>query len=148
MRQDQQSDDKQSPKGPGLMDKRPRISPWIYVVILAGLLVANMYFLSQADPNEIEYGRFLDAVRDGYVEELLAPLPRHAGIVTVIDGHPTTLGWLGGVWGHQVQPLGVEHFGQSGSVQELYSHHGIDTQAIVDAAQDALLSRPIRYAAG
>ena len=53
------------------MEKRPRISPWIYVVILAGLLVANMYFLSQSDPNEIEYGRFLDSVRDGYVEELV-----------------------------------------------------------------------------
>jgi pyruvate dehydrogenase E1 component len=88
-----------------------------------------------------------DVNAKSYVEDLLAPLPRHAGIVTVIDGHPTTLGWLGGVWGHQVQPLGVEHFGQSGTVQDLYRHHGIDTQAVVDAAQAALLSRPIRYAA-
>ena len=83
-----------------------------------------------------------------FVEQLLEPLPRHAGIVSVIDGHPTTLGWLGSVWGHQVQPLGVEHFGQSGTVQDLYRDHGIDTQAIVDAAQAALASRPIRYAAG
>ena len=88
-----------------------------------------------------------DREAKSYVEELLAPLPRHAGIVTVIDGHPGSLSWLGGVWGHQVQPLGVEHFGQSGGVQELYRHHGIDTQAIVDAAQAALDSRPIRYAA-
>ncbi|HUF09333.1 MAG TPA: ATP-dependent zinc metalloprotease FtsH [Rhodothermales bacterium] len=64
-------DDKQGPQGPKLMDRRPRLSPWIYVMILAGLLAANMYFLSKADPNEIEYGRFLDAVRDGYVEELV-----------------------------------------------------------------------------
>ena len=64
-------DDKQGSQGPKLMDRRPRLSPWIYVMILAGLLAANMYFLSKADPNEIEYGRFLDAVRDGYVEELV-----------------------------------------------------------------------------
>ena len=64
-------DDKQGPQGPKLMDRRPRLSPWIYVMILAGLLAANMYFLSKADPNEIEYGRFLDVVRNGYVEELV-----------------------------------------------------------------------------
>ncbi len=81
-----------------------------------------------------------------YVEDLLAPLSRHAGIVTVIDGHPTTLSWLGGVFGHPVQPLGVEHFGQSGALADLYRHHRIDTDSIVDAAQAALTSRPIRYA--
>ena len=32
-----------------------------------------------------------------YVEDLLGALPPHAGLVTVIDGHPTTLSWLGGV---------------------------------------------------
>ena len=85
-----------------------------------------------------------DAV--SYVEELLAPLPRHAGIVTVIDGHPSTLSCLGGVYGHPVQPLGVEHFGQSGGLADLYRHHRIDTNSIVDAAQAALTSRPIRYA--
>lgn len=85
-----------------------------------------------------------DAV--SYVEELLAPLPRHAGIVTVIDGHPTTLSWLGSVYGHPVQPLGVEHFGQSGALGDLYAHHRIDVNSIVDAAQAALTSRPVRYA--
>lgn len=81
-----------------------------------------------------------------YVEELLAPLSRHAGIVTVVDGHPTTLSWLGGVYGHPVQPLGVEHFGQSGTLQDIYKHHRIDVGSIVDAAQAALKSRPVRYA--
>ncbi|MBL4616050.1 MAG: transketolase, partial [Magnetovibrio sp.] len=81
-----------------------------------------------------------------HVETLLAPLSRHAGIVTVIDGHPTTLSWLGGVYGHPVQPLGVEHFGQSGGMKDLYKHHRINVDSIVDAAQAALISRPIRYA--
>ena len=82
-----------------------------------------------------------------YVEELLEPLPRHAGIVSVLDGHPSTLSWLGAVYGHRQQPLGVEHFGQSGEIGDLYRHHGIDTRAIVNAAQASLASRPVRYAA-
>ena len=50
-----------------------------------------------------------------HIEKLLAPLPRDCGIVTVIDGHPATLGWLGSVRGHRVEALGVEHFGQTGT---------------------------------
>ncbi|MCB2054996.1 MAG: transketolase, partial [Geminicoccaceae bacterium] len=46
-------------------------------------------------------------------ERLLADLPAHAVLVTVIDGHPATLAWLGGVVGHRTVALGVEHFGQT-----------------------------------
>ena len=41
----------------------------------------------------------------------------------MIDGHPATLGWLGAVHGHRTRALGVEHFGQSGSVADLYRHY-------------------------
>jgi hypothetical protein len=53
---------------------------------------------------------------------LLRPtvLPRDCGIVTVIDGHPATLGWLGSVRGHRVEALGVEHFGPTGTIDDLY----------------------------
>src|SRR5262249_8309518 len=61
-----------------------------------------------------------------HIERLFAGLPRHCGIVTVLDGHPATLAWLGAVSGHRVRPLGVEHFGQTGSIDELYRHYGID----------------------
>ena len=64
------------------------------------------------------------------VEALLAPLARDARIVTVIDGHPATLGWLGSVRGHRVEPLGVDRFGQSGSLPDLYREHGIGMDAI------------------
>lgn len=47
-----------------------------------------------------------------HIERLLAPLPSHTTIITVIDGHPATLAWLGAVGGHKAVPLGVEHFGQ------------------------------------
>jgi pyruvate dehydrogenase E1 component len=70
-----------------------------------------------------------------HVERLLAPLPRHCGIVTVLDGHPATLAWLGSVAGHKVRPLGVEHFGQSGNVDELYRAYGLDSRAIAAAGQ-------------
>jgi len=80
-----------------------------------------------------------------HVERLLADVPPHCGIVTVVDGHPATLGWLGSVHGHRVRSLGVEHFGQTGSLADLYRHYGIDANAIVAAAQGIAPGRPIRY---
>ncbi|RFP87217.1 transketolase [Rhodobacteraceae bacterium 63075] len=65
-----------------------------------------------------------------HIETLLADLPRHCSIITVIDGHPATLSWLGAVAGHQTIPLGVEHFGQTGTIADLYRHHGIDAASI------------------
>jgi pyruvate dehydrogenase E1 component len=41
--------------------------------------------------------------------------------------------------------LGIEHFGQTGSLQDLYHHYGIDANAIVHAAQAAVPGRPVRY---
>ena len=80
-----------------------------------------------------------------HVEQLFAGLPRHCGIVSVLDGHPATLAWLGAVAGHRVRPLGVEHFGQTGSIEDLYRHYGIDANAIIAAAQAIAPGRPIRY---
>jgi pyruvate dehydrogenase E1 component len=67
----------------------------------------------------------------GHVEALLGGLPRHCSLVTVIDGHPATLAWLGAVAGHRTVPLGVEHFGQCGRISDLYAHHGLDANGIV-----------------
>ncbi|WP_246217926.1 transketolase [Jiella pacifica] len=72
-----------------------------------------------------------------HVERLFADLPRQCHLVTVIDGHPTTLSWLGSVAGHRTHPLGVEHFGQTGTIGDLYHHFAIDAAAIV-AAVDGL----------
>jgi pyruvate dehydrogenase E1 component len=76
-----------------------------------------------------------DAPATSHIERLLAEVPRHAGLVTAIDGHPATLSWLGGVGGHRTISLGVEHFGQTGSVTDLYRHFGIDAEAIRTAAR-------------
>jgi len=80
-----------------------------------------------------------------HIERLFADVPPHCGIVTVLDGHPATLAWLGAVAGNRVRPLGVEHFGQTGSLAELYCHYGIDANAIVAAAQAIAPGRPIRH---
>ncbi|MGA0539543.1 transketolase [Neotabrizicola sp. VNH66] len=70
------------------------------------------------------------------VERLLLPLPRHCHLVTVIDGYPATLSWLGAVAGHRTIALGVEHFGQTGTIGDLYRHFGIDSAGIVRAVSN------------
>jgi pyruvate dehydrogenase E1 component len=80
-----------------------------------------------------------------HIERLLGEVPPHCGLVTVIDGHPATLAWLGSVIGHRTRSLGVEHFGQTGTISDLYRHYGIDAQAILGAAQMIAPGRPIRH---
>lgn len=75
----------------------------------------------------------------------MADVPSHCGIVTVIDGHPVTLAWLGSVHGHRTRSLGVEHFGQTGTLADLYRHLGIDAQGIVKAAQALTPGRLLRH---
>ncbi|MBY9066560.1 transketolase [Hyphomonas sp. WL0036] len=70
------------------------------------------------------------------IERLMESVPRHAQLITVTDGHPATLAWIGGVKGHAVTPLGVEHFGQTGTIRDLYRHFMIDADAIVSAASN------------
>ena len=81
-----------------------------------------------------------------HIESLLQALPAHCVLITVLDGHPATLAWLGSVGGHRVVPLGVEHFGQSGTIADLYRHFEIDAAAIVAAASRIVPGRPVRLA--
>ena len=69
-----------------------------------------------------------------HVDRLLGSLPESAGLVTVLDGHPGTLSWLGSVRRHRIVPLGVDQFGQSGDIPDLYRLYGLDADAILDAA--------------
>lgn len=74
-----------------------------------------------------------------HAETLLAPLAPGAGLVTVLDGAPATLSWLGGVAGMRVSPLGIDRFGQTGDVPDLYRTYRIDAEAIIDAAAELFL---------
>jgi len=76
-----------------------------------------------------------------HVSRLLADLAPDAALVTVVDGAPATLSWLGSVAGHRLVPLGVDHFGQSGDIPDLYRAYGLDADAILDACATACLGR-------
>ena len=79
-----------------------------------------------------------------HVARLLAPLSRDAQLVTLLDGSPAALSWLGGVRGHRVRPLGVDRFGQTGSLRHLYAHHRLDEDAVIDAAAQLLVGEGAR----
>ena len=63
---------------------------------------------------------------------------RRAPLVTLLDGHPHTLAFLGTVVGQPVTCLGVSTFGQAGDLTDVYRHHGLDADAVVGAALDLL----------
>src|SRR5207247_8056274 len=75
-----------------------------------------------------------------HVEQLLARLSPNAGLVTLADAAPASLSWLGGVLGQRVAPLGVEKFGQTGSLADLYAAYRLDADAITEAVAEVLLN--------
>ncbi len=74
-----------------------------------------------------------------HAEQLLGDLAPGAGLVTVIDGSPGALSWLGGVKGHRTSPLGIDGFGQVGDLPDLYRHYRLDADAIIEACADLFL---------
>lgn len=75
-----------------------------------------------------------------HAEKLLRGLAPNAGLVTMIDGSPSALSWLGGVCGHRVSPLGTDRFGQTGDLPDLYREYRLDAEAVADAAAELFLS--------
>ena len=76
-----------------------------------------------------------------HAEDLLSVLAPDAGLVTVIDGSPGALSWLGGVTGMRVSPLGTDRFGQTGDLIDLYDTYRLDAAAIIDAMAELFLKR-------
>ncbi len=74
-----------------------------------------------------------------HAETLLSALAPGAGLVTVLDGSPAALSWLGGVKGMRVSPLGTDRFGQTGDQLDLYHTYRLDSDAIVEAAAELFL---------
>lgn len=99
--------------------------------LYAGLNAARRARADRTDPAALSHS-----------ERLLAPVPRHAVLLTVIDGHPATLSWLGGVYGHQTIAHGVETFGQTGSIMDLYRQYRLDSDSLVHAALTLTPGRP------
>ena len=82
-----------------------------------------------------------DRTATATLEHLLSPLAPDAPLVTVLDGHPATLAWLGSATGRRVYALGVDRFGQSGDIPDLYRVYELDAEAILDRAALALTER-------
>lgn len=74
--------------------------------------------------------------RDFSILDEVFPAERAAPIVAVLDGHPHTLSFLGNICHTPVASLGVTNFGESGDVDDLHEHFGIDADTIIGAAID------------
>ena len=75
---------------------------------------------------------------DHHLARLLSRDERRLPIVTVHDASSHHLAWLGGVFGVPVFPVGVDAFGQSGSIPELYGLFDLLPEQIVNAALVAI----------
>lgn len=71
--------------------------------------------------------------KTSHIEKLMGQLARDCLVVTVCDSHPLNLSWLGSIYGNPVVPLGVEEFGQTGDLPDLYEYFMMDSAAIVSA---------------
>jgi pyruvate dehydrogenase E1 component len=78
------------------------------------------------------------AAPEHQLASLLEPDERTLPIVTVHDAASHHLAWLGSVFGTRVVPVGVDEFGQSGSIADLYRTFDLLPEQIVNAALVAL----------
>lgn len=76
--------------------------------------------------------------RRSHLEELLAPDDPAAPIVTVLDGASHALAFVGACLGRATVPLGVDRFGQTGSLAAVYEEYRISAESVVLAALIAL----------
>jgi pyruvate dehydrogenase E1 component len=74
------------------------------------------------------------------IEELFEHTNKDSIIVSINDAHSSTLTWIGGAVGKKIISLGVDEFGQSGNLKDLYRSYSIDKNAIVDACAQVLVN--------
>jgi pyruvate dehydrogenase E1 component len=108
-----------------------------YSAVCADLGEKHVAVLQVTSPDNLanEWQSSSTPKHESHIEKLLVHVPRSAKIVSVIDGHPTSLSWIGAVKGNETKGLGVTTFGQSGDLVDLYRHYELDTQAIVESCR-------------
>ncbi|MFM8001591.1 MAG: pyruvate dehydrogenase, partial [Actinomycetota bacterium] len=74
----------------------------------------------------------------GHLGKLLVDGERKLPILTVQDSASHSLAWLGSVFGARTVPVGVDEFGQSGTIAELYATFDLLPEQLVNAALLAL----------
>jgi len=70
----------------------------------------------------------------GHLGVLLKESERRLPILTVHDAASHSLAWLGSVFGARTVPVGVDEFGQSGTIAELYGVFDLLPEQLVNAA--------------
>ena len=104
-------------------------------------IYANVINVTSADRL---FHAYVAASRQGtpsYLDELLPAAERRVPAITLLDGHPLTLAWLGALFNAPLKPLGVVNFGETGSLQQLYHKHHIDTDAVLTAMVQVLFGK-------
>jgi pyruvate dehydrogenase E1 component len=104
-----------------------------------GLLAVTSPDLLHRGWTAAQAARWQGERQPSHIERLLSGLAPTAGLVTLADAAPASLSWIGGVLGHRVAPLGVEKFGQTGTLADLYAAYRLDGAAITEAVAEILL---------
>jgi pyruvate dehydrogenase E1 component len=104
-----------------------------------GLLAVTSPDLLHRSWTAAQAARWRGERKPSHIEQLLSRLAPSAGLVTLADAAPASLSWLGGVLGQRVAPLGVEKFGQTGNLADLYAAYRLDGIAITEAIAEVLL---------
>ncbi len=107
-------------------------------------IFANVFNVTGAGPLYREFQASLHAGISGaarpahLLDELAPTAERGAPVVTVVDGHPHSLAWIGAALNAPTCPLGVVGFGQSGTTADLYREYKIDAASIRAACMQSL----------
>lgn len=77
-----------------------------------------------------------------HLHRLVPPGERHRPVVSVHDASSHSLAWLGSALGTRQYPLGVDRFGESGTIADLHELTGISAGNIVNASLIAVAEMP------
>lgn len=86
----------------------------------------------------IKGGHVVD--RPSHIHRLIPPSERDRPIISVHDAASHSLAWIGSALGVKQFALGVDRFGESGTIADLHEITGISSGSIVNAALVALSS--------
>ena len=76
----------------------------------------------------------LAAIPATHLDTLVPPAERSRPVVSVHDAASHSLAWLGSALGTRQLPLGVDRFGESGTIADLHALTGISADHILNAA--------------
>ena len=74
-----------------------------------------------------------------HIEKILELYTINTALITIIDAHSSSLAWIGSVLGHRVYPMGLNKFGQSGELDEIYKYTNIDFKSIIDKIAKSII---------